>query len=157
MVCYWMFDLDGCLVDTRDAVWQAYLQAGVEMPEGAWGKPVGTWCTPEQHARKNALYPGCLRTHSFPGPALGYWRAARKAGARTGILTGASRDAVNAVFNLYPELATAGVLRTGLTWQQKRGVLRPLACGVYVDDDLAVGPLIVQGTGFSFLPVGVER
>ena len=39
-----VWDLDGTLLDSRDAVRRAYLEAGVVMPDDAWGKPWQVWC-----------------------------------------------------------------------------------------------------------------
>lgn len=38
-----VFDLDGVIADTHDAVRAAYHEVGVDMPDDAWGKPWVDW------------------------------------------------------------------------------------------------------------------
>lgn len=83
-----VFDLDGTLIDNEVAVREAYRMAGVAMPDDAWGKPVGGWCTPEQHAIKQEVYKACLNLYGRDGLGLFYWTTAF---AHKTILTGASR------------------------------------------------------------------
>lgn len=152
---YWVFDLDGCLVDTHAAVLAAYRMAGVTMPPGAWGKPVGDWCTAAQHERKNRAYPAALSDYSTPGPAMLIWDDLI---VSKGILTGASRAAVDAVLNAYPRLRDAKFIHCGLSRLEKREfLLSVMGDGVYVDDDREAGEAIVEGTAFKFLHVGVLR
>lgn len=54
----YVFDIDGVLFDTQEAVTHAYVQAGAE-PDvviAAWGKPWREWCEVEMHARKTRIY-----------------------------------------------------------------------------------------------------
>ena len=66
------FDLDGVIVDTEQAVREAYKIAGVDMPEDAWGRGAGNWLeeaagSPERaaaaHLMKQEVYPRMLEEH----------------------------------------------------------------------------------------------
>jgi FMN phosphatase YigB (HAD superfamily) len=64
----YVFDLDGTLFDTEHRVRQAYLDAGVDMPDDAWGKPAVAWLPAlkgshwkQYHQRKTELYLRSLR------------------------------------------------------------------------------------------------
>jgi phosphoglycolate phosphatase-like HAD superfamily hydrolase len=83
-----VFDLDGTLIESEAAVRAAYQAAGVTMPPGVWGAPVGDWCTPEQHAAKQEAYPQMLQQHASGGRALPLWRWIPATGRV--IVTGAS-------------------------------------------------------------------
>jgi FMN phosphatase YigB (HAD superfamily) len=152
---YWVFDLDGCLVNTRAAVKEAYRCAGVEMPEDAWGKPVGSWCTPEQHVLKNQYYGDCLARLASPGPAFMLWKSLT--GFPRIILTGASHEALRLNLLHYPELMSAHNVQAGLTWLQKRDELLRLGKGFYIDDDREVGEEITKDTWFTFIPAEMLR
>lgn len=156
------FDLDGTLVDTREAVRQAYLCAGVSMPDEAWGLPWETWLEdPAAHDRKNAAYPDCLRRYAVKLPLLDVCR--RLGGV---VITGASAGAVSAIKVAFdcPDLAVA---LTGARRAEKLDFLQTVAAasqtmldlvqsnndglpakfrGVYVDDDPVTRTLIEEHT-----------
>jgi hypothetical protein len=125
------------------------------MPDDAWGKPVGSWCTPEQHALKNQYYGDCLTRLACPGPAFMLWKALR--GFRRIILTGASPEALRLNMTHYPELMLAYSYQSGLSWMQKRNVLLHLGKGFYIDDDVEAGEEIVYDTDFTFIPAEMLR
>lgn len=148
---YNVFDLDGCLVDTREAVETAYRMAGVEMPVGAWGKPWREWCSPHVHELKNHFYPSCLVYYLQPGPALPLWK--RLTGNRV-ILTGASLEALEAVSVELPVLRLASYAVVECTRQRKHEELLKLTGGgTYYDDDAVAGLEIVEGTAFRLVQV----
>lgn len=69
-----VFDIDGVLMDTKQAVFEAYKRAGVLMPPEAWGKPWNEWLprrvnpfrAEEIHKAKNDIYPTLLSEYSKP-------------------------------------------------------------------------------------------
>jgi hypothetical protein len=124
-----VFDLDGTLIDTREAVVMAYREAGVEMPSWAWGLPWRQWLNDQDaHDRKNACYAKMLRRHAHALPLLDY-----AIDHFSPVITGASCEAVVAVKYIYPGL---NVVLTGATRAQKIAWLRTVTpAGLYVDDD----------------------
>jgi hypothetical protein len=104
--CVTVFDCDGVIVDSRDAVFKAYVEAGVTPPDDFWGKPVTEWMpnTPEgvkAHRVKNEIYVSMIRDGEVPlltgGHAL-RWLQGR---IPTIIMTSASKAAVNAIVDHY--------------------------------------------------------
>jgi hypothetical protein len=152
-----VFDLDGCLVNTRDLVERAYREAGVLMPPEAWGLPwsdwlpaaVGTPGAPVQAVRraKSRIYLELLRTESVellpPWEVLADIKADVHADYR--ILSGAGEQAVCA---LLPHIGSdmSHVLGWELTRERKATVLnslpRPDRKVVYIDDHADVAPLL---------------
>jgi len=128
-----VYDLDGTLIDTHEAVRQAYLVAGVEMPDDAWGKTWQEWLPDfQKHNLKNLAYPEMLRKYAKPLPL--YYDAIK---SRDAVLTGASREAVYAIKKIFPGLRIAMMRATRkrkLAWlrRQRVSISKP---GIYVDDD----------------------
>lgn len=106
-----IFDFDGTLFDTHDAVYAAYAEIGVTMPDDAWGKAWQEWlpaCAPPAedaftwaytaHSAKNvamARHLGRVR----PLPTMEeLWRLAR-GHHDIYIMTGASAEAVTQVLH----------------------------------------------------------
>ena len=143
----YVFDLDGTLIESEYAVAAAYRHAGITMPPGAWGKPVGTWCTPAQHAEKQRAYPEMLRRYATEGRALPLWHSVPA--AHRCVVTGASMSSAIAsmeFLGLDPHelavfgadhLAKAEFIRTQMT-----GDLLVL----YVDTDYAVAKKLWEQT-----------
>lgn len=141
----YVFDLDGTLFDTEQLVRRAYLAAGVNMPDDAWGKPAREWLPalkgplwPNYHVRKNEIYNRML-IESPPQRTT----AARAmvdlstGGCETYLLTGASRPAVNLLMHGFQpyHFKTLGV---GCTLDEKLHRVRVVGDPrqtVYVDDD----------------------
>jgi beta-phosphoglucomutase-like phosphatase (HAD superfamily) len=144
---YWAFDLDGVLIDTREAVRLAYRAAGVDMPDDAWGRPAFEWlpdlcgkAAGRVHVRKNEYYPALLAEH---GEVLEMALRARllvETGQPTGVLTGASSEATEAALALLRLRLgfEMPIIRTSCSRQDKIDTLAGLAVrypqGVYVDD-----------------------
>lgn len=142
----WVFDLDGTLIDSQEAVRRAYEAAGVRMPPEAWGKPWREWLGDEAaHRRKEALYPEFLRQYARP-KAL--YRTAQR--LRAPVLTGASGAAAKAVQEAFGPLSVA---LAGATAEAKgRWLAARAAGGFYVDDLLHDDPrLRRQATQWSLL------
>lgn len=84
-----VFDLDGTLIDSKRAVFEAYRKVGLFPPEDWWGKPFSAWSDDwRAHDRKNEYYPEMLLKYGRRLPCADLMEI-------TGgiILTGASREA----------------------------------------------------------------
>jgi len=141
-----VFDLDGTLIDNKEAVRYAYLRAGVAMPDDAWGKPVGDWCTKEQHEMKQSVYFNSLLEYGRRGPGIGFWTSI--GGAPKVIITGASlRSAYDSLdFLQTPRdfLAMHGAsLREKVAWVKGAMTVQPV---LYVDSDSSIANEIWKET-----------
>lgn len=146
LVKRYVFDLDGTLFLTRELVRRAYLEVGVVMPDDAWGEPASRWLPivagkrwQYVHEAKNEKY---LRLIREEPPARTTAASAMielsLSGVETYVVTGASRDAAQALLKAafqpyhYRLLATSCDLSTKTTRVKMLG--QPNEC-VYVDDD----------------------
>lgn len=125
-----VFDLDGTLVDTREAVRLAYLEAGIVMPDHAWGLAWHEWLfDPAVHARKVEIYPRFVAELAVGLPLL-----QTALTHHVPVITGASRRAVQAVqikFGPLNVVLAEASLRQKieyLNWYGPSG-------GTYVDDN----------------------
>jgi beta-phosphoglucomutase-like phosphatase (HAD superfamily) len=163
-----VFDLDGCLIDSRAAVIEAYQQAGIIMPQDAWGKPWQDWCPRRIHDKKIELYPTVLKKFGFVGPALrtldklitlkrnaivtkqvqhGLW-----------ILTSASREATILALNILRITNNVDVLGCSYSVVEKRSALLALEePGLYFDDDAKALTQITDNTPWVPVLVASER
>lgn len=98
-----IFDLDGCLIDSKKAVCEAYKHVGIEMPEDAWGKPWREWLPKESgsftkamndHLGKNLAYRDMILLYAKALPPTGFAKWLLDEGVRVSICSGASRDAI---------------------------------------------------------------
>lgn len=139
---YFIFDLDGVLVDTRDAVCQAYKQAGVDMPDDAWGKPWTDWGP--DYCKQNDLDPDIvhrLKNHWYSReaqnlvrglPPLWVAHELYEDDRDVRILTAASYVAYRATCHLTQPIPLLGSICPD---RAKFEILKTLnATGVYVDD-----------------------
>jgi hypothetical protein len=129
-----VFDLDGTLIDTRDAVVEAYRRAGALMPRDAWGKPWWEWTDARTHDIKNLHYAYIYEVWVKPLPLL---KTALRLNAP--VITGASVAAVELAKKRFGPL---NVQLTAADVSQKILFLNELnreedgsRKGVYVDDD----------------------
>lgn len=137
-----MFDLDGVLVDTRDAVRMAYREAGVTMPDDAWGKPWREWLDdPQVHANKNRHYADMLRQHATALPLLDYAEE-----HRIPIITGASREATRAINIVYG--VHLNVIEWSCSLEKKVSLIKAMRdsdqTGIYVDDNVEACQTITE-------------
>lgn len=148
---YFVFDLDGTLLDSRDAVRRAYLEVGVTMPDDAWGTPWQSWCGIEEHSAKVRVYQRMLDAGEVPTlPSIDVVRELLAAKERVAILTGASHEAL-ATFIKREELYGVYLFGWSATRVHKKNKLaevsrlpqRPHI--TYVDDEDV--PWIVPPTG----------
>ena len=136
-----VFDLDGTLLDSRDAVKRAYLEAGVEMPDGVWGSPWQSWCGIAAHSVKTRIYRDMLMRGEVPTlPAMDVVRELLAADEYVGILTGASHEAVTCVMER-EHLTRATLFGWSATRVHKKNRLAELSTSAsrphitYVDDE----------------------
>ena len=128
-MCY-VFDLDGTLVDTRQAVVEAYRAIGVEMPEDAWGKPYREWLPQPKwqlHEQKAVVYPTTLARF---GKKLGLYDFVKAKGYP--VLTGAS---YSATLTIQREWGVLNIVGYGMRLEQKAYQLnKNFPHCTYVDD-----------------------
>jgi hypothetical protein len=156
-----VFDLDGCLVRTRDLVEQAYREAGVIMPLEAWGLPWTDWLphavlapgrlVEDVRREKSRIYLELLRTESVellpPWEVMCSVRARKELGEAYDyrIISGAGLPAVQALLK-HIGSDMSHVLGWEMTVERKAEVLnslpRPDRRVVYVDDHATVAPLL---------------
>lgn len=170
------FDLDGTLVDTKDAVLRAYRAVGVEPPEDFFGRTWREWLTDEdKHEAKNLIYVKNVGRWTKRLGLMDVMHDLRKEKAfqhrsepqnMVYVLTGASHDAAKAVLNhhlSYPQL-NHEQLHTGLRMEGKAAVLNDLqkkqtsehlshSYGIYFDDDEETCNYIRENTKWTVLHV----
>jgi hypothetical protein len=127
------FDLDGTLVDTREANLRAYRAAGAEPPAHFHRVRFAEWHGHDSGnriaRRKAELYPAFLETHGRALPLYDMF-VVERGGT---VLTGASLAGAEAVRALFPHLGSD--VHCGMTLQDKLEWLRLHPPGVYFDDD----------------------
>lgn len=129
-----VFDLDGTLLDTEEAVRKAYIMAGVTPPANFFGRPAWEWMkdTPlnrELHKQKNRHYKETTWRMVTALPMLELFDRTKGI-----ILTGASQEAARMLcekFNIQPsKLLTCLSVKDKINWLNKQE--EP---GIYFDDD----------------------
>lgn len=143
----WVFDLDGTLIDNQRAIREAYIAAGVTTH--VFHRPWHEWCTPAQHKRKNELYPALLKQHGVMTP-LGV-TILQYAPCPVRVLTGASKEALEAVFDAFPSLRDVLHVTSGLSPYDKADWLAATGWGAYVDDDDTCRHIIGARTTWAIL------
>lgn len=142
-----VFDLDGCLIDSRQAVREAYRRAGVEMPPGAWGRPWRDWlihaCEDDEdearrvHNIKNEIYPEMIRRHARQLPLATYMAALAERGLSCWVITGASHDAaVSALSFLGFDDSLLNAWELDVRGKERKliEIARHFSVGTYFDD-----------------------
>ena len=151
-----IFDLDDTLFDTKEAVIEAYRVAGAKDARKYWGKPWQEWCPGFIHQQKNHLYPGILALKIKPGWAYDFYCNASERGQEIGILTGASKEAVEAVQDLTKIPRLPILTGFSLTTEEKNIAIRTIESFyenkldmfsiVYFDDNPKLGLEVVRNT-----------
>ena len=142
-----VYDMDGTLIDTKEAVFRAYESANFNMTEELWNKPwqeIGI--SKEQHDEKCKIYPHFLKKYSKP---LALYYLYQKIPGY--ILTGASLDACREIVKLYniPHY----MIKCNLTKEEKIQILQGLGyenC-YYYDDDVSIENDIITRTRYTFI------
>lgn len=156
-----VFDMDGVLVDSKDAVIETYRRAGTDAAASNWGRPWRGWVSPEVHELKGRLYPEVLMDLGRPGPMLGTFKRLLNAGDDLVLVaTGASWASITAVARflhtalpVYIAEADADAKRAALLELQDRPTF---AGGFYYDDDAVAGRMITAGTTFELKTCAAE-
>jgi len=145
-----VFDLDGTLVHTREAVRHAYRLAGVEMPEDAHGKPFHEWCDDNViHQRKHIYYPAMVKCHA---KRTTLFEECLRRDMCIDVITGASMDAVSTLRNLqFLPWKRVQVHAWSLNVVQKIDWLARHGWGLYVDDDISTRVLTRELTTWKVL------
>jgi hypothetical protein len=143
-----VFDLDGVLVDTRQAVYHAYAEAGVVMPRSAWGSPWQSWLidlcdhdpdrASDVHDHKSGVYPAMLKKYAVALPLSYYFNSLQRRGFPVFVITGASLEGASAAMKI-GKIDTENLYDYGLTTRQKTKTLAYFSAnlfdvGVYYDD-----------------------
>jgi haloacid dehalogenase-like hydrolase len=139
---YVTFDVDGVLFDTKTSVYESYLQAGVEMPESAWGKRWQDWLPelckkPEEvHDKKNLIYPTILKELGRPLPGAYCLDFLKRMEINVCVVTSASREAAKLITNLID--VQVPIFASCLS---KKSTLKLIApTGVHIDDFQVIVP-----------------
>lgn len=121
-----VFDLDGTLIDSHNAVRLAYRLAGVEPPKDFWGKSASDWLpsvcnfddklASDVHKRKQEIYLTLLQEDNLVPTlsAADALRTLRLHGRRICVVTAASKEAARAALtrhNIRPDALYASVSR----------------------------------------------
>jgi hypothetical protein len=158
-----VFDMDGVLIDSKAYVQSAYHFAGVEMPDGAWGRPWKDWlvdaCGGDLdkattiHRAKNETYMRILEAGTFeelPGSHVAHTLQQR--GVPVHFLTSASVQVARMVINRL-DLGAENIIGSGCALEDKVRILnvRPIP-GYYVDDHHILGLEICARAEWDFVP-----
>lgn len=162
-----LFDMDGVLVDTHQLVIDAYRQVGVEMPEGAWGKPWHEWLidyfdgdiplASDAHTKKTDVYMVWLKQGMFkPLPPADVITKLYQEWYPVGVLSGATYSAVGHISKALNIIHKNTTIRAGCSQQNKQeAIARLLLAGktdiVYVDDDKDAGQAITEVSSARFI------
>jgi hypothetical protein len=127
----YVYDLDGTLIDSHDAVVAAYKAAGITPPADFWGKPFSAWCDANfAHEKKNELYPAMLQKYGKRLPLADLcWLTGGV------ILTGASEEATLSCLGFLGLLSEVTEIYAGCDDAAKLRYLMANKTGIYFDDD----------------------
>lgn len=134
-----VFDLDGCLLDSKELIRQAYREAGSDAPEDVLALEGVSWPgRDEARERKNAAYLRLLHDQPDIASWLPPWAVAKRlhiGGYDVGLLTGAPSGTVEILRNQTPLLWPFTDALDGLSTPHKMWYLSALTTGgIYVDD-----------------------
>jgi len=142
------FDLDGTLVDSRDAVLKSYRAAGVEPPEDFWGKPWRAWLSDKRaHDRKNEEFrkPDTLKLVKRLKTMKLFCQD------HSIVLTAASATAARVMLDYY-DLRPAALFWE-LDAEGKVEVLNSHPSGIYFDDDKSICDMVKRRTSWTVMHV----
>lgn len=140
-----VWDLDGTLVETRKANQLAYKSLGITPPDDFHVRPWQEWCSQEAHDEKGRIIGRFILNYARPLQLLQVWEA----NGRGQILTNASKEAIVAIRNAFPQLADANI-KGGMRSYEKTAWLRVHApTGVYFDDSEKTVGLVKEETQWT--------
>lgn len=134
-----VFDLDGCLLDSKELIRQAYREAGSDAPEDVLALEGVNWPGREEtRGRKNVAYLKLLHDHPDIASWLPPWSVAKRLytdGHEVGLLTGAPGGTVAILRSQTPLLWPFRYALDGLSTVYKMWYLSlDLEGGIYIDD-----------------------
>ena len=125
-----VFDLDGTLVDTRKANWEAYRHINISPPDNFHQIPWQQWVTVTGHDAKNRVLPKFMKIHAKELPLLGVARLMEDKVIVSNISAAALESLIDCVdldeFNIF----------AGLDIRSKADRINFLRAEYYVDDSL---------------------
>lgn len=160
----WVFDVDGVLADTRQAVKDAYFAVGVDQPDDVWGLSWRLWLpaivgddAPQRHAAKQIFYENALKNGDLPRLAgADLARALIDAGNVVHFVTAASERSACAVIEAV-ELPTELLWDSELSADARCAALKGIASHcvdfgsfTYIDDRLEGGD-VALAAGYAFI------
>lgn len=143
---FYAYDLDGVLIDTRQATIEAYAVAGVTPPQDFYCRPWQSWTTPEVHARKSAALPQVASPHNIKAlPLLDFARRHR------GIILSMCSDEALAITNPMFRLYEIGTIMNKLSIQDRLEFLEQMPTApedsfIYFDDNAEFCELVSKHT-----------
>lgn len=123
------FDLDGTLVDSRDANLAAYRMIGVEPPEDFNVRPWGEWTTKAIHDAKNIMFEQFAADHIHALPLM---ELARECGGH--VLSMCSRPCMAMIRRLVDFGPNIDNVVHSMSIMDKVDYLSDLGTGIYWDD-----------------------
>lgn len=129
-----VFDLDGTLIETREANLAAYRSIGIEPPGDFHIRPWQEWVSPENHEKKQDVLPRFMLEHSKLLPAHAIL-AAMAGECNCQVLTNASDRTLEIVRVLFPVFRRY-TIRNNMSPDMKLEFLKSRAAsGIYFDDN----------------------
>jgi len=149
------FDLDGTLIDSREAVYRSYIDAGVTPPKDFFGKPFSEWFegTADEanvvRAKKAAAY--ASRVDSITClPLMSLFKIlGRQLTDQVTLVTGASAESVRLLASRFAFPLNVAYV-TGCTMGDKvDALLRTSEEGIMFEDDRAVAAYLRKHTRWT--------
>lgn len=141
------FDLDGTLIQTAAANWQAYVNIGVMPPPDFHQRRWEGWIDKETHDRKNQELAEIYRDYFKPLPLLQFAELQPYY-----ILSSISEDAWRLWAKVH-KFPNAQRIITNLTLEQKAAFLNERQPSLYFDDSAASCKYIQENTKWSSIQV----
>lgn len=160
---YWLSDIDGVLIDSRELVVESYRRIGVNMPLDAWGHPWKTWLpgavgsydlAAKLHAKKTEEYVEVLKSGAVRKNALPFAQiAAALESTSTNTVYYVTGAAEPVALTILSELGlkTSNLLGSGVSTDERLRIMRNIHdSGTYIDDRFE-GHRPAQLAGWDFI------